>query len=186
MSVTNLSFQGQNLFVKQIPIIRIFECCFGANWKFRPEDNYSSSRGLHALPSTMAFKLKCALCYQQNYAKISTFSRNVLFGTTLRRWPRADPGFLNRGFKFAKGGSNRPFHPHFLRIPHENEIIWTLRGIQLNPRNPLWIRHCWRRNVWRKRIQKPDAVCEKNVLTSCTITGARYTKLFMTELIHKT
>ena len=35
----------------------------------------------------------------------------------------ADPGFLDRGFKFRKGGSLSKFCLIFSKIPHENEII---------------------------------------------------------------
>ena len=34
-----------------------------------------------------------------------------------------DPGFLDRGFKLAKGGSICAVWPIFPEIPHENEII---------------------------------------------------------------
>ena len=35
----------------------------------------------------------------------------------------ADPRFLDRGFKFRKGGSFSQFCVIFSKIPHENEII---------------------------------------------------------------
>ena len=37
----------------------------------------------------------------------------------------ADPEFLDRGIKFAEGGSIWSIYPTFLKILHENEIIWT-------------------------------------------------------------
>ena len=52
----------------------------------------------------------------------------------------ADPGFLEGGFKFTKGGSFCWFNPTFQINPHENEIIWPQRGVPANPLNPLWIR----------------------------------------------
>ena len=55
--------------------------------------------------------------------------------------PGADPGFLERGFKFTKGGGGR-FSAFtlidFYENPHENEIILSKRGIRSNPLNPLW------------------------------------------------
>ena len=50
----------------------------------------------------------------------------------------ADPGFLNRGFKFAKGGSIWSIYPTFLKIPNKNEIIWTQSAVWANTPNPLW------------------------------------------------
>ena len=35
----------------------------------------------------------------------------------------ADPGFLDRGFKFRKGVRFPSFASFFSKIPHENEII---------------------------------------------------------------
>ena len=49
----------------------------------------------------------------------------------------ADPGFLKGGFKFTKGGSFTHFHLHFLKFPHENKVIWSQWGVQVNPPNPL-------------------------------------------------
>ena len=42
----------------------------------------------------------------------------------------ADPEFLVRGF-FAKRGSNWSINPTLFKIHHENEIIWTKRGVRV-------------------------------------------------------
>ena len=44
---------------------------------------------------------------------------------------------FGEGLKFAEEVSILPFCILFLKIPHENEVIWTQRGVQLNPANPL-------------------------------------------------
>ena len=41
-----------------------------------------------------------------------------------------DPGFLDWGFKFAKGGSIRSIYPTILRFPHENKIICAKSGVR--------------------------------------------------------
>ena len=43
--------------------------------------------------------------------------------------PGADPGFLDRGFKFRKGGLFSQCCLIFSKIPHENEIIQFKRGV---------------------------------------------------------
>ena len=48
----------------------------------------------------------------------------------------ADPGFLKWGFKCRKGGSFANFHTKSLEIPHDNEIIWVLRGGSNEPLEP--------------------------------------------------
>ena len=50
----------------------------------------------------------------------------------------ADPGFLEGGFKFIKGGSFSTFYLIFLKIPHDIKIIWFQRGVQVNHPNPLY------------------------------------------------
>ena len=60
----------------------------------------------------------------------------------------ADPEFFNMGFKFTKGGSVWSIYPTFVKIPNENEIIWTQKGFEQNPANPLWISH-WFCKMWR-------------------------------------
>ena len=65
----------------------------------------------------------------------------------------AQPGYLDRGFKFVKGqGSVLSVNPTILKIPHENEIIWTQMwcvcggvgggGGSSTLLNSLWI-HLW-------------------------------------------
>ena len=49
-------------------------------------------------------------------------------------------GFSASGFKLAEGDSVCSIFPTFLKIPHENEIIWTERGMgrfKQTPRHPL-------------------------------------------------
>ena len=50
----------------------------------------------------------------------------------------ADPGFMERGFRFIMGGIDLLILPHFSRFPHENEIISSERGFEqtLCTRNP--------------------------------------------------
>ena len=47
----------------------------------------------------------------------------------------ADPGFLERGFKFTKGVRFLVF-PTFQINPHENEIIWPQRGVPGSSKPP--------------------------------------------------
>ena len=57
----------------------------------------------------------------------------------------ADPGLLDRGFKFAiKGVRFDQFTHFFSKFPHQNEIIWTQKGVSEPPSTmtPLWICHC--------------------------------------------
>ena len=54
-------------------------------------------------------------------------------------WPiaGADPEFLEGGFKSTKGGSFSTFYLISYKFPHdENEIIWSQRGVRVNPRTP--------------------------------------------------
>ena len=41
-----------------------------------------------------------------------------------------DPGFFDRGFKLAEGGSICAVRPFFPEIPHENEIIQAQEGVR--------------------------------------------------------
>ena len=45
---------------------------------------------------------------------------------------RADPGFLEGGFKSIKRGSFSTFYLIFHKFSHEIEIIWSQRGVQGN------------------------------------------------------
>ena len=49
-----------------------------------------------------------------------------------------DPGFLKGGFKYIERGFVFNILPDFFhKFPHENEIIWSQRGVQANHPNPL-------------------------------------------------
>ena len=60
---------------------------------------------------------------------------NLVFFFTLNAG--AESGFLNRGFRFAKGGSVWSIYPTVLKISHDNEIIWTKRGVRATSPHPV-------------------------------------------------
>ena len=71
----------------------------------------------------LSFRLCCfSLCRLNCLCSFPTFflGQDVEFDCV---GSRADPGFLNRGFKLAEGGSISAVRPIFPEIPHENEII---------------------------------------------------------------
>ena len=51
----------------------------------------------------------------------------------------ANTEFFDRRFKFANGDTIWSIYPPFLKIPHDNEIIWIQRGFHTQP--PSGIRH---------------------------------------------
>ena len=51
--------------------------------------------------------------------------------------PGVDLGFLERGFQIHQGGTFSTFYLIFHKFPHEIEIIWSQREVQVNPPNPL-------------------------------------------------